>query len=50
MDGECHIDPSPANFQAFKNLPRDQPINMRNLLLYRDFAEYPEGHEHAGKG
>jgi len=47
---ETHIDPSPANFQAFKDLPRDTPIHMLNLLLYRDHAEYPEGHEHAGKG
>jgi uncharacterized protein (DUF1330 family) len=23
---------------------------MLNLLLYREHAEYPEGHEHAGKG
>lgn len=47
---QSHIDPSPANFQAFKDLPRDTPINMLNLLLYRDLAAYPEGHEHAGKG
>ena len=47
---ERYIDPSPANFQAFKDLPRDEPIHMLNLLLYRDKAEYPEGHEHAGKG
>ena len=44
-----YIDPSPANFQAFKDLPRDEPIHMLNLLLYRERAEYPEGHEHAGK-
>ena len=47
---EVYIDPSPANFQSFKDLPRDTPIHMLNLLLYRDLAEYPEGHEHAGKG
>jgi len=47
---EVHIDPSPANFQAFKELPRDQPINMLNLLRYREWAQYPEGHKHAGKG
>ena len=45
-----YIDPSPANFQAFKDLPRDEPIHMLNLLLYRDQAEYPEAHEHHGKG
>ncbi len=47
---DTYIDPSPANFAAFKDLPRDTPINMLNLLLYRGVAEYPEGHEHAGKG
>lgn len=47
---EVYIDPSPANFQAFKDLPRDTPINMLNLLLYREHAAYPAGHEHAGKG
>lgn len=47
---EFYIDPSPENFQAFKDLPRDTPIHMLNLLRYRDLAEYPEGHEHAGKG
>ena len=44
------IDPSPVNFQVFKELPRDEPIHMLNLLLYRDLAEYPEGHEHHGNG
>ncbi|NCP18089.1 MAG: DUF1330 domain-containing protein [Erythrobacter sp.] len=45
-----YIDPSRENFAAFKALPRDEPIQMLNLLLYRDEAEYPEGHEHASKG
>lgn len=45
-----YIDPSRANFDAFKSLPRDEPIHMLNLLLYRDLAEYPEGHEHHGNG
>ena len=44
------IDPSRANFEAFKALPRDEPIHMLNLLTYRDQAEYPTGHGHAGKG
>ena len=44
------IDPSPANWQAFKDLPRDEPIHMLNLLLYRELAEYPEGHAHHGNG
>jgi len=45
-----YIDPSPANFQAFKDLPRDEPIHMLNLLEYREQAEYPQGHEHVSKG
>ena len=45
-----YIDPSPANFQAFKDLPRDRPIHMLNLLQYRELAEYPEGHQHHGNG
>ena len=47
---DSYIDPSPANFQAFKDLPRDEPIHMLNLLEYREQAEYPQGHEHVGKG
>ena len=45
-----YIDPSHANFAAFKALPRDEPIHMLNLLRYREMAEYPEGHEHIGNG
>lgn len=44
------IDPSRAHFDAFKALPRDEPIHMLNLLRFRELAEYPGGHEHAGKG
>ena len=47
---EVYIDPSPTNFQAFKDLPRDEPIHMLNLLPYRHLAKYPEGHEHHGNG
>ncbi len=47
---DVFIDPSPANFAAFKALPRDEPIHMLNLLRYREQAEYPEGHEHHGNG
>jgi len=45
-----YIDPSKPNWQAFKALPRDEPIHMLNLLRYREFAEYPEGHQHHGNG
>lgn len=45
-----HIDPSRENWQVFKDLPRDRPIHMLNLLKFRELAEYPEGHEFHGKG
>lgn len=44
------IDPSRPNFETFKSLPRDEPIHMLNLLLYRERAQYPGSHTHAGKG
>ena len=47
---QFHIDPSPANWAAFKDLPRDEPIHMLNLLRFREAAEYPDGHEHYGNG
>ncbi|MEO0462009.1 MAG: DUF1330 domain-containing protein [Pseudomonadota bacterium] len=50
MECETYIDPSPTNFKAFKDLPRDVPIQMLNLLLFREQADYPEGHPHHGKG
>jgi uncharacterized protein (DUF1330 family) len=43
-------DPTRAQFEAFKDLPRDQPIEMLNLVRLRDLAEYPGDHAHAGKG
>ncbi|GGA03099.1 MAG: DUF1330 domain-containing protein [Sphingomonadales bacterium CG12_big_fil_rev_8_21_14_0_65_65_10] len=45
-----HVNPSEANFRAFKDLPRDTPIQMLNLVRFRSKAEYPEGHELHGKG
>ena len=47
---ENFVDPTRADFDLFKALPRDTPINMLNLVRFRDLAAYPEGHEHAGKG
>ena len=49
MNEERFVDPSRQNFDAFKALPRTTPINMLNLLRYRDKAVYPEGHSHAGR-
>ena len=45
-----HIDPSRENWQAFKDLPRDRPIHMLNLIKFRELAEYPEGHPNHGQG
>jgi uncharacterized protein (DUF1330 family) len=45
-----YVDPRRVDFDAFKALPRDQPIHMLNLLRFRDRADYPEGHEHADTG
>ncbi len=45
-----HIDPDRAQFEAFKALDRDQPIEMLNLVRFRDTAVYPEGHDLAGSG
>lgn len=39
-----HIDPTRAQFDAFKDLPRDQPIEMLNLVRFKDAAEYPTDH------
>ena len=43
------IDPLREQFEAFKALPRDEPIQMLNLIRLRKRAEYPEGHPDHGK-
>ncbi len=45
-----HIDPTRAAFDAFKALPRDQPVEMLNLVRYRDHAAYPADHAAAALG
>jgi hypothetical protein len=45
-----YIDPSRENWQAFKDLPRDRPIHMLNLIKFRELADYPDGHAMHGKG
>lgn len=39
-----HIDPTRAQFDAFKGLDRDEPCEMLNLVRLRDHAAYPDGH------
>jgi uncharacterized protein (DUF1330 family) len=45
-----YVNPDRENFEAFKALPRDKPIQLLNLVRYRELALYPEGHSHAGMG
>ena len=44
------VDPTRAQFDAFKALPRDTPIQMLNLVRLREVADYPEEHPNHGKG
>jgi uncharacterized protein (DUF1330 family) len=44
------IDPTREQFNAFKALPRDTPIQMLNLVRLKAVADYPEGHANHGKG
>jgi uncharacterized protein (DUF1330 family) len=44
------IDPLREQFDAFKALPRDQPIQMLNLIRLKPLADYPAGHPDHGKG
>ncbi len=43
-----NIDPTRAQFEAFKDLPRDKPINMLNLIKLRYKAEYEDGRDATG--
>lgn len=44
------IDPTREQFDAFKALPRDTPIQMLNLIRLNKEAKYPQGHPNHGKG
>lgn len=48
MIADEHVDPERVQFDFFKSLPRHMPINMLNLLRFRENATYPDGHSHAG--
>ena len=39
------IDPERGQFETFKTLERDQPIEMLNLVRFKSFADYPSDHE-----
>ena len=44
-----HIDPDRQAWQLFKALPRDQPIQMLNLVRVKPVADYPVDHPDHGK-
>ncbi len=43
-----YVDPERDQFEAFKDLPRDQPILMLNFLRFREKAAYPDGRDATG--
>jgi uncharacterized protein (DUF1330 family) len=43
-----HIDPTKEDFALFKDLPRDEPIHMLNLVKLRERAAYPDGRQATG--
>lgn len=44
-----YIDPGREAWEVFKDLPRDQPIHMLNLVKLKAKAEYPADHPDHGK-
>lgn len=44
------VDPTRTQFDAFKGLDRNRPIDMLNLVRFRKTAAYPDGHALAGAG
>ena len=47
---EAAVNPTRAQFDAFKALSRDTPIQMLNLIRLKTRAEYPEDHANFGRG
>ena len=47
---EDFTEPWPAHFTGFLELPDDYPIDLLNLVLYRDKALYPADHPQANDG
>ena len=43
-----HVDPDRDQFEAFKQLPRDEPVMMLNMLRFREQAAYEDGQEATG--
>ena len=46
-----HVDPDRQAWELFKSLPRDEPIQMLNLIRLKAQADYPADHpDHPGAG
>ena len=45
-----YIDPDRAQFDTFKGLDRETPLNMLNLVRFNDLANYPGDHQLARDG
>ena len=43
-----YVDPEREQFDAFKALPRDEPVAMLNLVRFREQAAYADGREATG--
>lgn len=43
-----HVDPTKEDFALFKELPRDEPIHMLNLVKLREKAAYLDGRQASG--
>lgn len=43
-----HIDPTRDAFNLFKGLDRSHPVEMLNLLTFREIAAYPDGRKVSG--
>lgn len=44
------VDPERAAFEVFKSLPRDEPVEMLNLVRFREMASYPSDHPLTSSG
>ena len=49
-DQDRFVDPSRGAFELFKQLPRDRPIEMLNMVRFREWADYPQDHPAAASG
>lgn len=45
---DYHVDPEREQFDAFKQLPRDEPIMMLNMLRFRSKAVYEDFRDATG--